>query len=102
MHNHLGRCKKYPYANVEKRQKSASNELVGVGTSISASPWKFDQETSRKDLAAMFIIGELPFKFVELEAFRKFVCRIQPKFLIPSRNTLRENCYKYTGFLSGL
>lgn len=42
----------------------------------------------------MFIIGELPFKFVELEAFRKFVSRIQPKFLIPSRNTLREDCYK--------
>ncbi|KAK3439231.1 hypothetical protein EUGRSUZ_C03864 [Eucalyptus grandis] len=72
-------------------QKSASNELVGVGSSILARPWKFDQNASRKDLAAMFIIGELPFKFMELEVFRKFMSRIQPKFFIPSRNTLRED-----------
>jgi len=42
MHNHLGRCKNYSYANVKKMQKSASNELVGVGSSISAGLWKFD------------------------------------------------------------
>lgn len=46
LHNHLGRCKNYPYANMEKRQRSASNEPVGVGSSISASPWKFNQDAS--------------------------------------------------------
>lgn len=48
MHNHLSRCKNYPYANVEKRQRSASNESVGVSSSISAGPWKFNQDASRK------------------------------------------------------
>jgi len=30
MHNHLGRYKKYPNENMEKRKKSASNEFVGL------------------------------------------------------------------------
>ena len=89
MHHHLDRCKEYPYANIEKRQKYASGQHVGVGS----SPWKFDQDASRKELATMFIFGELPFKFVENEGFRRFVYRIQPKFSLPMRNTLRSECY---------
>ncbi|KAL4284584.1 hypothetical protein GQ457_16G016440 [Hibiscus cannabinus] len=35
--------------------------------------WKFDQDASRKALAEMIVIGELPFKFVESEGFRRFM-----------------------------
>ena len=59
MHNHLARCKEYPYANVEKRRKSSSDKIVGVGNSSLSGPWKLDQDAGRKDLAAMFIIGYL-------------------------------------------
>lgn len=45
-HNHLRRCKNYPYANMEKRQRSSSNESIGVGSSILAGLWKFDQDAS--------------------------------------------------------
>ncbi|KAF8040567.1 hypothetical protein BT93_B2713 [Corymbia citriodora subsp. variegata] len=68
MHHHLVRCKKFLYANVEKRQKGALGQLVGV--SSSSGPWKFDQESSGKELAMMFILDELPFKLVEREGFR--------------------------------
>lgn len=91
MHHHLARCKEYPYADVGKRQRSASSQVVGG--SSSSGPWKFDQDASRKELAIMFILSELPFKLVEHEGFHRFVNRIQPKFLIPSRNTLRHDCY---------
>ncbi|KAI3407920.1 uncharacterized protein J3R85_020645 [Psidium guajava] len=92
MHHHLARCKGYPYAKVEKRQKVASSQLVGIGSS--SSPWKFDQNASKKELAIMFILGELPFKFVEHAAFQRFVNKLQPKFLIPSHDALRHDCYE--------
>ncbi|KAF8028460.1 hypothetical protein BT93_E1159 [Corymbia citriodora subsp. variegata] len=74
------------------RKKSGSHTFVGVGSS--SSLWKFKQDTSKRDIAAMFIIDELPFKFVENEGFWIFVNRIQPKFAIPCRNMLRNDCYK--------
>ncbi|KAI3437216.1 uncharacterized protein J3R85_005656 [Psidium guajava] len=92
MHRHLSRCKEYPYANVDKRQRSALGRFGRVGSS--SGPWKFDQDASRRDLATMFIIGECPFKFIENEAFQIFLHRLQPRFVIPSRNTLRHDCYK--------
>ncbi|XP_048133287.1 uncharacterized protein LOC125314600 [Rhodamnia argentea] len=63
MHRHLSRCKEYPYANVDKRQRSALGRFGGVGSS--SGPWKFDQDVSRMDLATMFII-ELPTTTTEL------------------------------------
>lgn len=92
MHHHLARCKEYPYANVEKRRKIAADQLVRVGSS--SSPWKFDQNASKKELAIMFILDGLPFKFVEHEGFQRFVNRIQPKFIIPSRDMLRQYCFE--------
>ena len=38
MRNHLGRCKEFPYVNIEKRQKSVSGQLDGVGSSRSFGP----------------------------------------------------------------
>lgn len=43
----------------------------------------------------MFILSQLPFELVEYEGFHQFVNRIQPKFLIPTHNTLSCNCYAW-------
>ena len=78
MKNHLQRCKKYP-ANLDKKQKLLSfqtKRVVKEDGSIDhvtvSSCWKFDPEVSRKELAKMTIIDELPFMFVEHEGFRGF------------------------------
>lgn len=67
MHHRLVRCKEYPYADVGKRQKSASGQVVGGGSSL--GPQKFDQDTSRKELAVKFILSELSFKLVDYDGF---------------------------------
>ncbi|KAK8574254.1 hypothetical protein V6N13_097242 [Hibiscus sabdariffa] len=56
--------------------------------------WKFDQEASRKALAEMIVIGELPFKFVESEGFRRFMSIACPRFRIPSRLTITRDVYQ--------
>ncbi|KAK8685344.1 hypothetical protein V6N13_041347 [Hibiscus sabdariffa] len=56
--------------------------------------WKFDQEASRKALAEMIVIGELPFKFVESEGFRRFMSVACPRFRIPSRLTITRDVYQ--------
>ena len=48
----------------------------------------FSVEASRKALAEMIIIDELPFRCVEGYGFKKYVTTLQPKLLlkdIPSR-----------------
>ncbi|KAL4362779.1 hypothetical protein GQ457_04G027140 [Hibiscus cannabinus] len=44
------------------------------------STWKFDQEATRNALAQMIVIGEMPFKFVENEGFRKFMSVACPRW----------------------
>lgn len=39
----------------------------------------------------MFIVVELPFRFIENEAFRKFLKVSQPRFEIHSRKTLARD-----------
>ncbi|CAN1132745.1 Putative AC9 transposase [Linum perenne] len=42
----------------------------------------------------MIIMDELPFRFVEHDAFRGFVFVACPRFKIPCRKTIREDCVK--------
>ena len=39
----------------------------------------------------MFVEAELPFRFVEHVAFRRYLNALQPRFKIPSRHTLSQN-----------
>ncbi|MBA0665947.1 hypothetical protein Goklo_002411, partial [Gossypium klotzschianum] len=54
----------------------------------------FDQEASRKGLAQIIVIDELPFKFVESEGFRKFMFVACPRFHIPSQTTMTRDVYQ--------
>ncbi|CAN1221315.1 Zinc finger BED domain-containing protein RICESLEEPER 2 [Linum grandiflorum] len=47
----------------------------------------------------MIIIDELPFIFVEHQGFRRFMVICCPMFIIPSRRSIREDCF--TLFLDG-
>ena len=54
----------------------------------------FSVEASRKALAEMVIIDELPFRYVEGYGFKKFVSTLQPKLRLkdtPSRQTVARD-----------
>ena len=54
----------------------------------------FTIEASRKALAEMVIIDELPFRFVEGYEFQRYVTTLQPKLQvrdIPSRQTMARD-----------
>ncbi|GJX29133.1 zinc finger BED domain-containing protein RICESLEEPER 2-like protein [Tanacetum coccineum] len=56
--------------------------------------WKFDQKESKKALARMVIVDELPFSFVERDGFRHYSRINQPLFDVPCRATTTTDCYK--------
>ncbi|KAJ1425115.1 Zinc finger BED domain [Sesbania bispinosa] len=68
-------------------------ESGGGGVSSSPTYFKFDQELCRTELVKMFVVAELPFRFVENEAFCKFLAVLQPRFSVPSRSTLTRDIY---------
>ncbi|OMO61963.1 putative Zinc finger, BED-type [Corchorus olitorius] len=97
MKNHLESCAKNPLVIAAKERDSRQSKLAlsknkdGEG---SIGTWVFSQETTRKSLARMIILDELPFKFVEGRGFRQLMFDAQPKFVIPSRWTVADDCYK--------
>ncbi|KAK4349183.1 hypothetical protein RND71_031938 [Anisodus tanguticus] len=100
LRNHAQRCKKCP-ANLDLKQKLIDFELKTItkedgSTEIVNVPKlrDFDQEFTRKALARMIIVDELPFMFVEREGFRYFCKAINPAFVMPSRATVTRDCYK--------
>nr|XP_021851849.1 zinc finger BED domain-containing protein RICESLEEPER 1-like [Spinacia oleracea] len=102
MKNHILRCKSYP-PNIDHEKK-----LLALGQQTQTTLdgnlveqrmgkfdlWKFNQEDTRKALAKMVIIDEMPFRMVEHEGFRSFMKVIQPFFIIPSRWTVTRDCFQ--------
>ncbi|KAL1344810.1 hypothetical protein AAHE18_08G071600 [Arachis hypogaea] len=92
MGGHLRRCKQNPNNDSNKRRKITTTPTIdehGILNSLSAS--KFDQEEARRALVEMFIGEELPFRFVEIPKFRRFVHILQARFKVPSRITLARD-----------
>ncbi|KAL3038359.1 hypothetical protein AAZX31_01G128300 [Glycine max] len=93
MKNHLLRCPDNPNKGQKVQRSIASSSQilegqVGGGVHSSPSCFKFDQELCRKELVKMFVIVELPFQFLDNEAFIKFLFVLQPRFSAPSHATL--------------
>ncbi|XP_049378281.1 zinc finger BED domain-containing protein RICESLEEPER 2-like [Solanum stenotomum] len=96
MNNHMTKkkCPNFP-STQDYGQKlinflpSSTGEKEGV-----ISTWKFDQAQSRRALAQMIIVDELPFSIVEKEGFRNIMKVVVPQFHIPSRRTLTRDCYE--------
>ncbi|KAK2663701.1 hypothetical protein Ddye_002275 [Dipteronia dyeriana] len=85
MNNHLQKCKNYhaKLASADPKQKCLVKQAPITsyttsskeGCSSSIGLGIFNKEDTRKALAEMLIVDELPFRFVEKRGFRKF-CRV--------------------------
>ncbi|KAL5789248.1 hypothetical protein ACOSQ2_004136 [Xanthoceras sorbifolium] len=64
----------------------ATNDGSGSGSNIGLGC--FNKDKTRKALAKMLIVDELPFKFVEKPGFQEFCRAGMPLFDIPSRRTI--------------
>ncbi|XP_074568451.1 zinc finger BED domain-containing protein RICESLEEPER 2-like [Curcuma longa] len=91
LRSHMSSCKKHFHV-VETTQAQLGLQLCSREGEVCPTSWKFDQDASRKALARMIIMDELPFKFVESEGFRTFMTMVCPKFRIPSRWTVARDC----------
>lgn len=67
------RCSRYSKVDKSQMILTAKSGTIGSELGNVLSTWKFYQERSRKDLARMIIVHELPFPIVEHEKFRNFV-----------------------------
>ena len=87
---HLLRCDVY-----QAKQSEGQTELMFEhGKENKMFAWKFDQKESKKALAHMIIVDELPFSFVERDGFRHYSRINQPLFDVPHRGSATQDCYK--------
>ncbi|KAH0695242.1 hypothetical protein KY285_022339 [Solanum tuberosum] len=95
MNNHMRICLKFPRDTVDKGQNLINFLPSSTGAKEGViSTWKFDQAQSRRALAKMIIVDELPFNFVEKEGFKNFMRVTVPQFHNPSRRTVTRDCYE--------
>ncbi|XP_055959713.1 zinc finger BED domain-containing protein RICESLEEPER 4-like [Mercurialis annua] len=98
LRSHLIRCTKHPHS-IKTRHALLSFQPVNVEAGsaghemFSVAAWKFDQELTKKVVAYMIIVDELPFKFVEKQGFRRLMSLACPMFKMPSRWTVNRDCY---------
>ncbi|GJS89440.1 zinc finger BED domain-containing protein RICESLEEPER 2-like protein, partial [Tanacetum coccineum] len=81
-------CKPY----LEKKSKSQTHITFEGGDVNKMMAWKFDQNKSKRALAHMIVVDELPFSFVKNSGFRHFQRINQPLFDIPCRGTITKEC----------
>ena len=96
-HINENKCPKYKV--LAKGQQTLNFNKTAKGTTLTA--WKFDQETSRRHLAEMAIVHELPIIIAEYKGFRRFVNGLQPQFEMPHRTTMKTDCIKIFNDLRG-
>ncbi|KAG5573831.1 hypothetical protein H5410_063597 [Solanum commersonii] len=88
MNTHMRTYPKFPRDTVDKGQNLINFLPSSMGAKEGViSTWKFDQAQSRRALAKMIIVDELPLSFVEKEGFKNFMRVTLPQFHIPSRRT---------------
>lgn len=85
---HLEHCSLYKSTKIGQTEEVKSD---GSGT---IQNFKFDQESSRRELARMILLHKLPFSIVECVGFRNFLKCLQPQFEMVSRDTIESDCMK--------
>ncbi|CAL5390480.1 unnamed protein product [Camellia sinensis] len=90
--SHLKNCTKYPYRDTHGQQTLGfqPREVGGKGV-VDVVVTPFSIEVTRRHLAEMIVIDELPFRFVDGVGFKRFCNVMQPKFKIPSRYTVARD-----------
>ncbi|XP_031284768.1 zinc finger BED domain-containing protein DAYSLEEPER-like [Pistacia vera] len=66
---------------------------------MTLTPYHFDQEAGRKDLATMIVLYEYPLSMVDHYGFRRFCNTVQPLFKVVSKNTIKKDIMKIYGLL---
>ena len=88
-------CVKNPNRKTLKGQQTLAFEPKMDGEEgFQLVPTAFIVEASRKAVAEMVIIDELPFRFVERYGFQRYATTLQPKLRIrdiPSRQTVARD-----------
>ncbi|XP_050290476.1 zinc finger BED domain-containing protein RICESLEEPER 2-like [Quercus robur] len=99
--NHTPNCVKNPNrASLKGQQTLAFEPKMNGEEGFKLVPTAFTVEASRKALAEMIIIDELPFRFVEGYGFQKYSTTLQPKLQIrdfPSRQTVARDVISIYG-----
>ncbi|GJU19766.1 zinc finger BED domain-containing protein RICESLEEPER 2-like protein [Tanacetum coccineum] len=81
--------------NTQKHlELNSSNDVETRESKVCLQVWKFNQEKARRSIAEMLIINELPFKFVDNERYRRSMKICQPLLFVPTRTTIRRDCYE--------
>ncbi|PWA59364.1 DEAD-box ATP-dependent RNA helicase 50 [Artemisia annua] len=98
LHKHYPCPSNSKYESKNKVQQQTHLELKknsnDDGTS-SLQTWKHDESRIKKALINMFVVGEIPFKFVEHEAFVEYTNACNGRFMFPSRHKLPRDVSKY-------
>ncbi|KAL5571370.1 hypothetical protein UlMin_020967 [Ulmus minor] len=81
-----------PLKEPKIENKVLSFEKIDFGDSLKAV--QFNQLACRQKLCEMIVIDELPFNHVEGQGFKSFCAVIQPRFVIPSRMTVKRDVVK--------
>jgi hypothetical protein len=95
-HLHFG-CKKSPIKRqrLEKNQTSLQLGLKqGADGNVSSQIgfMKYDPDRVRMSIVQYLIKCGLPFKHVDTEGFQEFVSNLEPRFTMPSRDTIQRDC----------
>jgi len=91
MSTHLRRCKARMSVNrVVNQLKSTVMSPEGMAL----KDWRFNQDTSRKELLRMISLHGFPLAVVDYDGFRRFVSSLNPVFKMVSRRTIADDCSK--------
>jgi hypothetical protein len=72
---------------------SLKKSVEGI-TSTQMGFKRYDPKILRNALVEYFIESEMPFRHVESHSFRKWINLIEPRFNVPSCNTLQKDWLK--------
>ncbi|KAL4590878.1 hypothetical protein LXL04_003823 [Taraxacum kok-saghyz] len=90
LNNHLKKCKPY----LAKLGGGQTELAFEHGDQNKLTSWRFDQKDTRKALAHMIVVDELPFRFVEGAGFKYYNSISQLLFKIPCRTTTTLDIYQ--------
>lgn len=74
------------------------NPMKGSDGSMKLEVYEFDQAQSRRELANMIILHELPLSLVDYTGFRRFMFSVNPSFKVVTRNTIKNDILKIFEF----
>ncbi|KAJ9556771.1 hypothetical protein OSB04_011385 [Centaurea solstitialis] len=88
LRKHFPRCKENSENKKKQNILQFKKESYGEG---SVGTWKHDDVRIKKATLNLFVVGELPFKFVENEAFVEYTNALNGRVTLPSRHTVSRD-----------